>query len=496
MLARWRAAFALIFICTQLPLPALADLNDWSLIGLRGLAVFDLAVDPTDTSVVYAGTDAGVFRSADRGLSWTLASDGLTNRGVRTVAIDPATTNVIYAGTGAGIFKSQDSAATWSVTGLTTPAVEDFVIDPADTDVVYAATNQRVFKTNDGGAAWAAANTGLTSSLTRALIIDPVDPQILFVATEQGVFRSKDAAASWEAVNTGLTDPSVTALALDPMNPSTVYAGTNTVGGGVTPGVFQSSDGGATWAATGLAGAPIRELAVDPLDSMKIYAGTSQGGIFRTLDGAVSWGVFNAGLGNTQISALANDQMMSDVVYSGTADGLYQIGIATPPIPEADLGVSVEDDADPIVATEGVTYTITVTNAGPETAEGVLLESMLVDQSGALLGVFSFTTTQGRCFTNGLTCLLDSIASGASATVTLDVVTDVSGLDLQLTAEVVAATLDPRPSNNADAETTTVDPIRFELAPRPDDGGLFAIDLWVLLVLLSWFVLRVANSRR
>jgi len=83
-------------------------------------------------------------------------------------------------------------------------------------------------------------------------------------------------------------DPlNITALAIDPKTPSTLYAGTN-------GGVFRSTDGGATWSATGLAG-HIASLAMDPATTTTLYArdrsGFDQygGNLYKSTDQGASW---------------------------------------------------------------------------------------------------------------------------------------------------------------------------------------------------------------
>jgi photosystem II stability/assembly factor-like uncharacterized protein len=84
------------------------------------------------------------------------------------------------------------------------------------------------------------------------------------------VYKSTDGGATWSASGTGLTY--VYALAVDPIDSNTLYAGTN-------GGVFKSTNGGTTWSAvnTGLTTRIVYTLAID---STMLYAGTWYGGVF------------------------------------------------------------------------------------------------------------------------------------------------------------------------------------------------------------------------
>ena len=67
--------------------------------------VSTLAVDPMMPKTVYAGTNTGMFKSTDEGITWDAFNNGLTFRGVSGLAIDPLRPTTLYAATdGGGIF--------------------------------------------------------------------------------------------------------------------------------------------------------------------------------------------------------------------------------------------------------------------------------------------------------------------------------------------------------------------------------------------------------
>src|SRR3989449_3553889 len=117
-----------------------------------------------------------------------------------------------------------------------------------------------------------------------ALAIDPLTPTTLYAGTSGGVFKSTDGGASWSA--SGLIN--VSALAIDPLTPTTLYAGTSVFGG-----VFKSTDGGVSWNATG--SLPGAVFVFDPLTPSTLYAGTVGaspdylGDLYKSTDGGASW---------------------------------------------------------------------------------------------------------------------------------------------------------------------------------------------------------------
>jgi hypothetical protein len=66
--------------------------------------VNDVAVNPKDPNNVYAGTDAGVFRSSDGGNSWQSMNDGLFHSDVSQVLISNTSPEIIIARIGRSIY--------------------------------------------------------------------------------------------------------------------------------------------------------------------------------------------------------------------------------------------------------------------------------------------------------------------------------------------------------------------------------------------------------
>jgi len=84
-----------------------------------GGPVWALAIDPAAPTTLYAGTDAGVFRSLNGGHSWSPVNTGLPDdANVLALAIDPTTPTTLYAGTYGGMFRSLNGGSSWQATGL------------------------------------------------------------------------------------------------------------------------------------------------------------------------------------------------------------------------------------------------------------------------------------------------------------------------------------------------------------------------------------------
>lgn len=119
----------------------------------------------------------------------------------------------------------------------------------------------------------------------------------------------------------------------------------------------------------------------------------------------------------------------------------------------SDLSITKTDSADPVTENTELTYTISVSNAGPDAANGV----QVVDELPNHVDLASAAASQGSCDNNGptVTCELGALASEAVATVTIRVIPKKAG-QLSNTATVTTTDTDSNSQNNSDTETTTV----------------------------------------
>lgn len=118
-----------------------------------------LAIDPVTPTTIYAGTQGGVYKSTNGAASWTLMSDTLgmvyalefpTRTSVESLAIDPTRSSTLYAGTGfGGVFKSMDAGVTWVPVNAGLPVLSPYntfatihalAVDPITPTTVYLGT--------------------------------------------------------------------------------------------------------------------------------------------------------------------------------------------------------------------------------------------------------------------------------------------------------------------------------------------------------------------
>jgi hypothetical protein len=93
---------------------------------------------------MYAGTDNGLFKSTDGGLTFgTRVTNGLTATVIYALLFDPSSPSTFYAGTNDGVFVSTDAGASWAPmnASLGNLVVDALVLAPGPRGALYAATN-------------------------------------------------------------------------------------------------------------------------------------------------------------------------------------------------------------------------------------------------------------------------------------------------------------------------------------------------------------------
>jgi uncharacterized repeat protein (TIGR01451 family) len=118
-----------------------------------------------------------------------------------------------------------------------------------------------------------------------------------------------------------------------------------------------------------------------------------------------------------------------------------------------DLALTKSDSPDPVTVGSNITYTVRVTNPGPNDATDVVVTDTL--PSG--VDFVSATASSGTCNRNGntVTCNLGQVNSGVTATVTIVVTARKTGT-ISNTASVATTVVDANTANNQDTESTVV----------------------------------------
>jgi photosystem II stability/assembly factor-like uncharacterized protein len=258
------------------------------------------------------------FKTTDAALHWNNTNTGLTEE-LNALAVAPTSSNTIYAGTFRGAYRSSDAGATWTKSSTSMPSVSALAVDPTNALVAYAGANG-LFKTTDGGINWNALSSPLNDAVVRTIVFDPATPSTIYAGASVGLFRSTDNGSTWTGINTlgAPTDRDILSIAIDPTAPSTIYAGT------LGHGLFKTTNSGASWtpinngitSGFGTNPAVVDDVVIDPFNSATLYINVV-GTINKSTNGGSSWATVNNSAVRGGINAMVADRSTPNTLYVG-----------------------------------------------------------------------------------------------------------------------------------------------------------------------------------
>jgi uncharacterized repeat protein (TIGR01451 family) len=204
---------------------------------------------------------------------------------------------------------------------------------------------------------------------------------------------------------------------------------------------------------SGGAGTDVVVAKLDTNGSSLLYATYLGGGDIDTNDG-----IAVDAQGNVYVTGLtySNDFPTTTGAFDSSFNGGYFDGFVTKIGLGADLSITKNDSPDPVLAGNPLTYTITVTNSGPNNATNVTV-------TDTLPGGVTFVSAVGTDWvcqeaSGVVTCTRSSLAVDVAPVITI-VVTPTAAGGVDNTVDVTGDETDPAGSNNSDSVTTTVNPL-------------------------------------
>ncbi len=235
----------------------------------------------------------GIFRSSDNGETWARLADGLSATSARSLVISES--GAIFAGTNDGVFRSTDNGDTWAPTSLRGVDVSTMA---SRSGILFAGDGcacSGLYRSRDDGVTWEHVKA-LGAACVKGLAIDAAGGA--FAATADGLYRSPDRGDHWISANDGLTTRAFESVAV--AGPDDVFLGSE------SEGIFRSMDGGVSWEPMGLSGERVNALTTSP--GGEIFAGTDTA-VYLSVDNGESWtNVDRGSTGSVKIGALAYSQ--------------------------------------------------------------------------------------------------------------------------------------------------------------------------------------------
>ena len=252
-----------------------------------------------------AGGDRGLYLSEDGGSTWKATLTVNEHTGVNEVVMHPSNPNILYASThqrrrhvftyisggpGSSVYRSMDKGQTWTEIKKGLPEVElgriGLAIAPSDPETIYAVVEAAqdkggFYRTTNRGASWEKRG-GYSSSgnYYQEIVVDPVNPQVIY-AMDTWLQVSKDGGKSFDILGEDTKHVDNHCMWIDPTDTQHFLVGCD-------GGIYESYDGAATWVFK--PNLPVTQFYKVALDNAEpfynIYGGTqdnfSMGGPSRT----------------------------------------------------------------------------------------------------------------------------------------------------------------------------------------------------------------------
>jgi PKD repeat protein len=331
--------------------------NSWTLLAtdsLQSIGISDIAIHPSNPNILYVSTgdpdgndcrSTGILKSTDGGISFqqTGLNFNLTQaRQISRVLIHPTNSNILLAATNNGVYRSTDAGVNWIKT--LSGNFRDMEFNPANPNTVYVCANYFRYST-DGGLTWQAPTGTTFTGINRlSMAVTPANPNYIYLlaskSTDNGfhaIYRSVNSGQNFTVMSDANNAPNILgwselgddnggqgwydlAIAVSPTNADKIFTG------GVN--VYTSDDGGANlylaahWYGGG--GAPyvhadIHDIQFAPGNNNVIYIGCD-GGVFKTIDGGINWEDKSNGLSIGQLYRLGVSQTNANRIITGWQD--------------------------------------------------------------------------------------------------------------------------------------------------------------------------------
>lgn len=253
-----------------------------------------VATRTTPTTLLATSVRSRVFRSLDRGVTWSSAGVGLPQNqgGEAVLAAAQTRPGLIYAVLSTrGTYVSQDAGKSWQRVGPATPArVDSLLVDPSDEAVVYGAGEYAgMYKSTDRGRSWVRVEMPRGRDDVWFFVLAPgADGTRILSRTESRngdsvVMESTDGGESWRellSLDGGFEIESITTAG---SSHEGLLIGTHSSGV-----IRYTEDAGLHESNSGLYGVWPYSIELDRFRPNRILV-AGDGGIYETLDGGNTW---------------------------------------------------------------------------------------------------------------------------------------------------------------------------------------------------------------
>jgi photosystem II stability/assembly factor-like uncharacterized protein len=282
----------------------------WNLAS-AGLTSYSLMTLFNATSGLFVGTADGVFYSTNNGTQWTLRNNGIPAN-YYIYCMEQMGDTIFGGSYGLGLYFTNDNGLNWNIVSGGFPP-NTFVYDLyKDGNNLFAGTSAGVYKSIDRGLNWNLSNSGFPAGMW-AKCFAGIQGYIFAGTYSEGILVSTDGGVTWNFSNNGIPDlPIQSGLPHNFPSVEDLKVFDNKILASTWFGAYVSYNNGNSWSELNneIIATNISSLACN---SNHVIAGEFQIGIYRQTFGSDLWQRKNSGL--TSVSVL-DMTSMGDVFYA------------------------------------------------------------------------------------------------------------------------------------------------------------------------------------
>lgn len=177
--------------------------------------------------VLFAGTDAGLFRSSNSGMTWEqIKGPGIMSVSVLGIYAPASGASRLALRTSSGLLLSEDAGRTWQPASVPDGYyIYDVALPVENETAILAATSRGILQSIDEGAHWRLVTAGVPAATVDSVRFNPSQGREAFLVQYGNIYRTLDGGDSWQAFSSeGLEGAAVRMLWFAPDLPRRIFA--------------------------------------------------------------------------------------------------------------------------------------------------------------------------------------------------------------------------------------------------------------------------------